>query len=231
MDMSHLHRPRVASFLLGLHILTATAGSQPATVANQPDPADTSGWEVLFDGTQLGHWQPSTFFRAGAVTVERGQIVLGKGQDLTGITWTGPDLPGAGYEIRLQAMRIEGTDFFAGITFPVDGMFCTLILGGWGGHTVGLSSINGRDASENDTTRSIAFESGRWYDVRLRVTPAKIQAWLDDRQIVDQDVPGHDFDTRLEVDRSLPFGIASWQTKAAIRDIRLRRLGITDARE
>lgn len=224
MNMSHLHDTRAASFFLGLHLLTGTAGIQPAAAASQPPPTDASGWEVLFDGTQLGHWQPSTFFRAGPVTVERGQIVLGKGQDLSGITWAGPDLPTTGYELRLQAMRIEGTDFFAGLTFPVDGMFCTLVLGGWGGYTVGLSSINGRDASENDTHLSIEFESGRWYDVRLRVTPAKIQAWLDDRQIVDQDVPGHDFDVRLEVDRSLPFGIASWQTKAAIRDIRLRRL-------
>jgi hypothetical protein len=231
MAMSHLPDARAVALLLGLQMLTGSAGSQPSAPANQAPAADASGWEVLFDGERLGRWQPSTFFRAGPVTVERGQIVLGKGQDLTGVTWAGPDLPGTGYEIRLQAMRIEGTDFFAGITFPVDGMFCTLILGGWGGYTVGLSSINGRDASENDTNLSIEFESGRWYDVRLRVTPAKIEAWLDDRQIVDQEVPGHDFDTRLEVDRSLPFGIASWQTKAAIRDIRLRRLAVSDARD
>lgn len=224
MEMSHVHGARAASFLLGLQILTGSAGSQPSAVARQPVPDDASGWEALFDGRQLDLWQPTKFFRAGPVTVERGQIVLGKGQDLSGITWAGPDLPSTRYEIRLQAMRIEGTDFFAGITFPVDGMFCTLILGGWGGYTVGLSSINGRDASENDTTLSIEFESGRWYDVRLRVTPAKVEAWLDDRQIVDQEVPGNDFDVRLEVDRSLPFGIASWQTKAALRDIRLRRL-------
>lgn len=210
--------------------MTDQAASQPAGTGAAV-PAVASAWASLFDGQQLGHWKASPFFRSGPVTVERGQIVLGKGQDLSGITWDGPELPDAGYELRLQAMRIEGNDFFAGITFPVSGSFCTLILGGWGGYTVGLSSINGRDASENDTHLSIEFESGRWYDVRLRVTSTKIEAWLDDRQIVDQDVPGHEFDVRLEVEPSLPFGVASWQTKAALRDIRLRRLGVTDARE
>ncbi len=229
--MSHLPDACAVLVLLGLQILAAPGGSQPPAAPSQSVAADGSGWDVLFDGQRLGHWQPTKFFRAGPVTVERGQIVLGKGQDLSGVTWAGPDLPSTGYEVRVQAMRIEGTDFFAGITFPVDDSFCTLILGGWGGHTVGLSNVNGRDASENDTNLSIEFESGRWYDVRLRVTPATIQAWLDDRQIVDQDVPGHEFDTRLEVDRSVPFGIASWQTKAAIRDIRLRRIDVTDARD
>ena len=120
-------------------------------------------------------------------------------------------------------MRVEGRDFFAGVTFPVADSFCSLILGGWGGMVVGLSSINGMDASENETSQSIEFESGRWYSVRIRVTPAKIEAWLDDRQIINQDLKGNKIDTRFEVELSQPLGVASWQTKAALRDLRLRR--------
>ena len=82
-------------------------------------------------------------------------------------------LPTTSYEVALQAMRVEGSDFFAGITFPVGGSFCSLILGGWGGSVVGLSSINGLDASENETSQSRQSESGRWYYVRIRVTPGK----------------------------------------------------------
>ena len=182
------------------------------------------GWEPLFDGKTLANWQPTKFFGEGPVKVDNGQIILEAGSDLTGITWTGRALPATNYELTLQAMRVEGRDFFAGVTFPVGDSFCSLILGGWGGQVVGLSSINGMDASENETSQSREFESGRWYDVRIRVTAAKIEAWLDNRQIVDVNLKGNEISTRFEMERSKPLGIASWRTKAALRDIRLRRL-------
>lgn len=182
-----------------------------------------TGWQHLFDGKTLTGWVPTKFHGEGPVAVEDGRIVLAPGRDLTGITYTG-DVPKTNYELALEAMRVEGSDFFAGITFPVGDSFCSLILGGWGGTVVGLSSIGGSDASENDTTQSIEFERGRWYAVRIRVTPDKIQAWLDDRQIIDQDLKGRAIDIRLEMIPSKPLGIASWRTKSTLRDIRLRRL-------
>ena len=200
-------------------ILAFAAGSL-AQGAGSGGPA----WQPIFDGKTLANWTPTKFVGEGAVTVENGTIVLEAGHDLTGITWAGSELPTTGYELALQAMRLEGHDFFAGVTFPVADSFCSLILGGWGGTVVGLSSINGMDASENETSQSIEFESGRWYNVRIRVTPAKIEAWLDDRQIIDQAIAGKKIGTRIEVDPSRPLGIASWRTKAALRDIRLRRL-------
>ena len=203
--------------------LTVTGGLAHADRAQAPKES-AGAWQPLFDGKTLGHWQPTKFVGAGGVAVEDGQIVLEAGNDMTGITWNGPTLPTTNYEIALQAMRVEGRDFFAGVTFPVDDSFCSLILGGWGGSVVGLSSINGMDASENRTSQSREFESRRWYNVRIRVTPAKIDVWLDDRHIIDQDLKGNEIDTRLEVERSKPLGVASWRTKSALRDIRLRRL-------
>ena len=182
------------------------------------------GWEPLFDGKTLTNWRPTKFVGEGPVKVENGQIILEAGSDLTGITWSGRELPTTNYELSLQAMRVHGRDFFAGVTFPVADSFCSLILGGWGGQVIGLSSINGMDASENDTSQSMEFESGRWYDVRIRVTSAKIQAWLDNREIISVNLEGNEISTRIEVDKSKPLGIASWRTKAALRQIRLRRL-------
>ena len=204
-------------------LIALGAAWRPAVALQAPEPAD--GWQPLFDRKTLTNWRPTKFSGQGEVKVEDGRIVLHTGSgELTGITWNGPELPSTNYELALQAMRVDGEDFFAGITFPVADSFCSLILGGWGGTTVGLSSINGRDASENETTQSIQFESGRWYDVRIRVTPAKIQTWLDGRQIIDADITGKDISTRIEVDLSQPLGIASWRTTGAVRDIRLRRL-------
>jgi hypothetical protein len=184
-----------------------------------------SGWQPLFDGKTLDNWHATKFGGEGRVTVEEGRIVLDMGvADLTGITWTGPALPKTNYELSLQAMRLDGNDFFAGITFPVADSFCSLILGGWAGSVVGLSNIDGMDASENQTSQIVAFDDRRWYDVRIRVTPDKIQAWLDERQIIDQIITGRTIDVRTEVELSRPLGIAAWRTKSALRNIRLRRL-------
>ena len=136
------------------------AAQERTSTGNEP------GWKPLFDGKTLTNWQPTKFVGEGAVKVENGQIILEAGKDLTGITWTGEKPPDRNYELTLQAMRVEGRDFFAGVTFPVGDSFCSLILGGWGGTVVGLSSINGMDASENETSQSIEFTSGRWYTIR-----------------------------------------------------------------
>jgi N-acyl-D-amino-acid deacylase len=199
--------------------------SLAAAVKSAPPQDRQSEWQPLFDGKTLDNWQATKFGGDGGVRVEEGRIVLDMGvADLTGITWTGPALPKTNYELSLQAMRLDGNDFFAGITFPVADSFCSLILGGWAGSVVGLSNIDGMDASENETSQIVAFDDRRWYDVRIRVTPDKIQAWLDERQIIDQVITGRKIDVRTEVELSRPLGIAAWRTKSTLRNIRLRRL-------
>ncbi len=217
------NRPRAAQLVL----LAASAGVivVGSLLAQEPTPrGDEPGWTPLFDSKTLTNWQLTKFVGAGAVKVENGEIILDAGKALTGITWTGEKPPDSNYELTLQAMRVEGSDFFAGITFPVGDSFCSLILGGWGGEVVGLSSINGMDASENETSQSMKFTSGRWYTIRIRVTAEKIDAWLDERRIVDVVLKGKEIETRIEMIMSQPIGVASWRTKAALRDIRLRRL-------
>lgn len=188
-------------------------------------------WKSLFDGRTLEGWKQTEFSGGGEVRVEpkfrggKAGIVVNSGVALSGITWTGPALPKTNYEIALEAMRIDGTDFLCGLTFPVGDSHASLILGGWGGGVVGISSIDGMDASENETTRYMGFSKDRWYKVRLRVTPEKIEAWLDNKQIVDANITGKKIGLRRgEIDRSLPLGIATYQTSAAYRAIKLRRL-------
>jgi len=212
-------RPALASAAV-LALLTIIG---PVLSGQGGKPAD-SGSQSLFDGKALGSWQASKFGGDGAVRVENGQIILEAGKPFTGITWNGPEPPTTNYEIALQAMRVEGRDFFAGITFPVGNSSCSLILGGWGGTVIGLSSVNGEDASQNQTSQSTEFELGRWYSVRIRVTDAAIETWLDDRQIIKQDLKGNKISIRVEMEPSLPLGITSYRTKAALRDLRLHKL-------
>jgi hypothetical protein len=60
--------------------------------------------------------------------------------------------------------------------------------------------------------------------VRLRVTESKIEAWIDQKQVIDLTIGRHKISIRPEVELSRPFGVASWRTRAALRDIKLRRL-------
>lgn len=185
--------------------------------------AEPSDWLPLFDGKALGGWKSTPFGGEGEVRVESGVIRLGMGSDMTGITWS-KAFPKQRYEIELEARRIDGNDFFCGITFPVGDDACSLILGGWGGGVVGLSSIDGEDASRNATTQIRDFEKGRWHAVRIRVTPVRIVCDLDGETIIDQLLEGHVVSIRSEVEASRPLGIATYATVGEVRGIRYRRL-------
>lgn len=177
----------------------------------------------LFDGRTLGDWKPTEFLGRGEVRVEDGRLVIEAGEPMTGVTY-GKAPVAMNYEIALEAMRVGGNDFFCGLTFPVGEDPCSLIVGGWGGGLVGLSSLNGADASENDTSSWRKFEDGRWYRIRLRVEPGRIQAWIDDEKVVDADTTDRSISIRPEVERSRPLGIATYRTTAAIRSIEVRRI-------
>jgi len=174
----------------------------------------------LFDGKTLDGWEITDFGTQGPVSVSGGKIILGMGDGCSGITWK-RDFPTVDYEVTLEAMRVDGHDFFCGMTFPVGKDPCTLIVGGWGGMVVGLSSIDGMDASENETMTLKQFENDRWYRIRLRVTADTIQAWIDNEIVVDFTIGDSFLSIRPEVELSKPFGIASWRTTAAIKNIRI----------
>jgi hypothetical protein len=145
------------------------------------------------------------------------------GDGCTGITWPG-NFPVKDYEVSLDAKKISGNDFFCGLTFPVEDTYCSLIVGGWGGPVVGLSTIDGLDASENETSLLKKFEHDTWYRIRVKVTSGKIEAWIDDEQIINFPTEGRKIDIRPEVSLSKPFGVCSWITTAAIKNIMLKNL-------
>ena len=201
------------------------ASKAPATVtatATATNSIKVSAPGALFDGQTLAGWKPTDFYGKGSVTVSNGQIHLGVGQ-MTGVTWTNP-LPRMGYEVSLDAMRVDGSDFFCGLTFPVGTNFCSLIVGGWGGGVVGLSSINGEDASQNETTSYMNFANKKWFHIRLRVEAEKIQAWIDNDRVVNLETVDKNFSIRLEMESSTPLGIATWNTAAALKNIQMKKL-------
>lgn len=187
-------------------------------------PSTTKHPTQLFDGQSLGQWQVTDFGGdEGDVTVTDGTLILEEGNDMTGVTWTGP-LPWSNYEISLEAQRVSGIDFFCGLTFPVEEQYCSLIVGGWSGYLTGLSCLDGFDGANNVTTTPLEFENGVWYAIRVRVTPETIRVWIDDVEQIAINPTEYFLSVRHEVEASRPLGIATWQTSGAIRNIHLRSL-------
>jgi hypothetical protein len=196
-------------------ILTAAAAQPPA-------PVEGEGWRTLFDGKSLAGWRVTEFASGGRVEVQHGLLVFWMGDPFVGVNYTN-EVPKGNYEVAFEAMRVAGSDFFCGLTFPVHDSHCSLIVGGWGGGVVGISSIDGADASENETTQFITFETGRWYRIRVRVTEQKLEAWIEQKKIVDLVTTGRKISTRFgDIELSKPFGLASWSTSSAFRGIRIR---------
>ena len=200
-----------------------TKHDKPAETPDDTKPADKDGWKPLFNGKDLEGWKVTEFGGQGEVSVEEGEIVISQGADLSGIH-TEQEIPKSNYEVQFEAQRAAGSDFFAGLTFPVKDSHCSLIVGGWGGGVCGISSLSGMDASENETTSYQQFDKGKWYKVRLVVRDDHINAWIDDKQIVDVDTTGQKIGVRFEVERSKPFGFSTYQTTARLKNARIRSL-------
>jgi len=197
------------------------------TPATAPPAAPAPGATVeLFDGRTLDGWKvidQTVFKRHGIVEVREGAIRLEAGTPASGIVWQG-EPPRIDYEIRLEARRVAGEDFFCGLTFPVDDAYCTLVLGGWGGGATGLSNVDDLAAIENLTTDFQEFENGTWYPIRLQVTRERIRAWIGDRSIVDIETAEHRYKIWWEQEPARPLGISSWYTTAELRRIELQNL-------
>ncbi len=228
-----LHRLLPIVVAVCLVPLTGCEKTEPAP----PDPAPpvnpsaaTDGkpavdeWVALFDGNTLGKWERTDFSAGSKPKVEDGKLIVPSGEVTSGGTWKGDLVANVNYEIELDAMRVDGADFFCALTFPVAERPCTLVMGGWGGGITGLSSIDGYDASENETSEWVEYKSEKWYKVRLRVTGENISAWIDGKRYVNIDVADRDLSIRIEVESSRPLGIATYQTTGAYRNLRMKKI-------
>jgi len=183
------------------------------------------GWQSLFDGKTLTNWKILRYGGNGEPLVRNGALVLPRPAEgiMTGVCWVGEQLPVNNYEVYYEARRVAGSDIFAGFTFLYDDTAASIVFGGWGGVVNGLSSINGYDASENETCQRFSWSNDRWYPVHLRVTPDSIRASVGLDIIVDIATAGKDIHLRADY---LDTGFTLWtyNTTGEIRNIRIRTI-------
>ncbi len=199
------------------------ADEAPKAAAETP-----SKERLLFDGKSLADWETVDIGGSGQVELEGGVMIINQGDSLSGVVYKKPqDLPVTNYEISLLAKRLQGVDFFCALTFPVGDLkkCATLICGGWGGSVTGISSIDDVDASNNATGSYQKYEDDKWYAVRLRVTPENLSVWIDDKQVVDQDIKGRKVSLRPgPIESYAPLAISTYNTTGAIKAVRLKVL-------
>jgi type 1 glutamine amidotransferase len=69
------------------------------------------------------------------------------------------------------------------------------------------------------------FDDKKWYHIRLRVTDRKVQAWINGEKMIDATIEGRRVSMRPgEIEESAPFGIATYQTAAAIKEVQIRSI-------
>ena len=217
-------------FLCNVSILTAQETKpadkpveKPAANDEKDIPADKDGWKPLLAEKSLDGWEATNFGGEGKVAVADHQLTLDLGDPLTGITYKRV-FPTSNFEIELEAQRVDGSDFLCGLTFPVADKHCSFIAGGWGGGVLGISSVDGFDASENSTTQFMDFKNKQWYRFKVHVDDQVILAFIDDKKVVEQERAGHEFSVRGEVLANRPLGYCAFQSKVLVRNFKWRPL-------
>jgi hypothetical protein len=185
---------------------------------------DRTSVTSLLSKNSLEGWAPTDFFKPGKVDIQDGILKMSRGKPMTGVTSLKKDMPVSDFEIVFEARRIDGDDFFAALTFPVHSGFLTFVNGGWSGNITGLSSIDGSDASENETSCLYKFENEIWYQFRVRVEDQQIQCFINDKKVVDFDGTGRSLKTRVESRPSQPLGFACYDCESEIRNVLLKTL-------
>lgn len=192
---------------------------------------DPPGARPLFDGRSLDGWKSADFIGSPEIKVEGGAILLPAGRSMSGVTTTRTDLPRVDYELVYEARRTSGDDFFAAGTFPVGDGFITLVNGGWGGSVTGLSSLDGADASENQTNKYFKYENDRWYRFQVRVTADTIRCAIDGKEVVALNYKDRKVSTRVETRRNQPLGFATYNSAGEVRKVEVRKLTAEEVRQ
>jgi hypothetical protein len=199
---------RLLALLLGISICAVAQGP----------------WKPLFNGKSLEGWLVAAFPRHPDVRVENAAIIIPAGAPLSGVVYPQFSLRN-NYEIRWEAMREAGGDFFSSLTLPAENGYFTFVTGGWGGDIVGISSIDGWDASDNETRSYYTFENGQWYRFRVQVTTEKIQAWINEKQVVDLAINGRTLSLRPgDTKLTTPLGFMTYNTTGWIRKVEVRSI-------
>ncbi|MBM4039871.1 MAG: DUF1080 domain-containing protein [Planctomycetes bacterium] len=180
-------------------------------------------WVTLFDGKSLKGWKVVGPALEPAA-VKEGQLVLGQEGTSGGVVRQG-EFPRLNYEVSLEAMKIAGNVDFCMIVFPIGDQEAVWKFGGGAtGNHVALHWVNGGVIPGDEAARVTDITAGRWYKLRIRVTDERVEGWMDEEKKFDLARGATKFTLEDMYAGMRPFGIGTWYTQGAVRNLRLRRL-------
>ena len=204
---------------------TEGADLQPVLHVGSGDPLTGVKWTGRIEGdTSHPENAPGTETTSGTKSTSNTKDISNTGPDPDRVDDQTPILPRTNYRLTWQARRTLGSDFFSTVLFPVGEDVCSVVVGGWGGGVIGLSSLDGVDAVENSTTEFMRFEKDRWYDFVLEVRPHTVLFKIDGTEMFEIDPTEYQVTTRVEMEPLGSFGLATFQTSGEFRNLRLYRL-------
>ncbi len=223
--------------VIGLLVVLSLNGTPPppgpartegrAAHVIRPLPRDANGWEIIFNGKDLTGWKVVSA-KNRIVRVSGGQLDFIASQLSTDILWTYDVFPTVDYEVKLEAKRVKGDGAFCHMVFPVETRHCFLVVGaqlveGEEGNIVALDRVDNLVLLDpnNETRKTMHFEQNRWYQVHLQVTREKVVVLIDGKQVIN--VATHKLSLPPAWDFLKSFGLGTWKTTAAMREI--SRLG------
>jgi hypothetical protein len=201
----------------------------PVWVLGGEAPAQTGKWVNLFDERYRSQWEIIDVAKGrghgGKSSVKDGRALLsGLKNRITG-RWVGK-FPTMDYEVVFEVARTAGLRF-PYVVFAVGDSHGVWFMAGRDGTYAGLSTVDGKgyDQKGNPTYRRVRYAAKRWYKARLRVAGGKVEAWVDDEQVID--LP--DAERRVQKDAFgvtlKPFTISVHEAVNVIRNLRLHSLG------
>lgn len=176
---------------------------------------------MLYDGVDLADWELGVYGESDEYEVNEEGVIIPQTAALAGMTYRG-ELPETPYVLGVEATRLYGADFFLGLTFPAGEDHLTLVLGGWGGMVCGLSSIDGVDASSNDTRTLRHFPNGKRHAVVVTVTETEVDVTIDGEPFLTTSIADRELGLRVDVEPSFPLGIASYATSTQVHRVWVR---------
>jgi protein kinase-like protein len=196
----------------------AIAALRKKIVALTDDPFKIGKWVSFTSGRAMKRWHMPPGTKMAKDVIVLPSVSAWPAPQLE---WQGP-FPRSNYELEVEAMPVDSTDYFCSLVVPVGKRSVTITTID---RRLRLMEVDDRMVTVN--TR-LALARKKWHRFRVRVTPAFFTVWVNGTKIVERLCDGSVFRSPRG---AKPLAIYASGTQTGIRSVRMRRIAGEDPGE